>query len=50
MKKVFAVAGVVLVAVVALGVSTHAAAGAMPHEGLDCLACAACEFIHGLIH
>ncbi len=50
MKKVFAVAGVVLVAVVALGVSAHAAAGAMPHEGLDCLACAACEFIHGLVH
>jgi hypothetical protein len=43
-----AVAGVV--AVIVLGVTTHATAGPVPHQGFDCLACALCEFISGVVH
>ena len=45
MKKAFSIVGLVIVGLVALGASTHAAAGSMPHEGLECLACSLCSFV-----
>ena len=45
MKKVFSIVALVVVGVVALGASTHAAAGSMPHEGLECLACSLCSWL-----
>ena len=49
MKKALTVVGVIVGALVVLGASTHAAAGPMPHEGLDCVACSLCSLLEAVI-
>jgi hypothetical protein len=48
MKRILSVAAVVLVALVVLAASAHAAAGEMPHVD-NCLACGLCEWLHSLL-
>ena len=48
MKRILSVAAVVLVALVVLAASTHAAAGEMPHVD-NCLACGLCEWLNSLL-
>jgi len=49
MKRVFTVFGLVVVALVVLAASTHAAAGAEPHGMSECLACGLCEWLNTLL-
>ena len=49
MKKVLVSTAVVIVGLVVLGASTHAAAGPLPHEGLDCLACSLCSWLDAVV-
>jgi hypothetical protein len=49
-SRIFGILGIVLVALVTLGVTTHAAAGPMPHDGGGCLACAVCEWLAVMLH
>ena len=48
MKRTLSWAAAVLVALVILGASSHAAAGTMPHLD-NCLACGLCEWLHSLL-
>lgn len=45
--RLVGVSAAVLAAVVALGATAHAAAGPL-HEAAECVACAACEWLHAL--
>ena len=45
--RALAAVTVVVVGLVALGASTHAAAGEI-HEAADCLACTLCDWLNGL--
>jgi hypothetical protein len=49
MKRFSTVVGVVLVALVVLAASTHAAAGPEPHGSDSCLACALCAWMNALV-
>ena len=48
MKKAITVVAEVLVGLEVLGASTHSAAGPMPHDGLDCIACSLCSWLEAV--
>jgi hypothetical protein len=50
MKRLLTVSGFVLVGLVVLAASTHAAAGPEPHGGTECLACGLCEWLSTMLH
>ena len=49
MKRLLTVTGLVVVGLVVLAASTHAAAGPDPHGMTECLACALCEWLNTLL-
>ena len=49
MKRLFSVFALVVVGLVVLAASTHAAAGAEPHGMSECLACGLCEWLNSLL-
>ena len=50
MKRVLTVAGGVVVALVVLAASAHAAVGVDGHEAGQCVACTLCEWLHSLAY
>ena len=49
MKRLLTISGLVLVGLVVLAASTHAAAGPEPHGFTECLACGLCEWMNSLL-
>ena len=47
-NRLFALVALVVVGVVVLGASAHAAAGA-GHDAAECVACSLCEWLHSVL-
>ena len=49
MKRILSIVGVLVIALLVVAATAHAAAGPMPHGASDCLACGFCEWLHALM-